>query len=95
MTRIMFLALLELGTLCPTMQFVVLHRGYVRFYGHVPLIEDWAECSAVRTQPLAHHHRAKNKDADAKANGVTSSCVISLKDKRALGGPSEGWGVQS
>ncbi len=44
----MFSALLEVGTLCPAMQFVVLHRGYFGYCGHVPFIEDWAELSAVR-----------------------------------------------
>ena len=39
----------ELGKLCPTLQFVALHRGHFSFYGHVPLIEDWTQCSAVRT----------------------------------------------
>lgn len=49
----------EFGTLGPMLQFVV-HRGYCRFNGCVPLRE-WAQCSAVRTQPLAHHRTAWQK----------------------------------
>lgn len=89
----------EFGTLCPMLQFVV-HRGYCRFNGCVPLRE-WAQSSAVRTQPLAHHRTAWQKRCWCQA--VTSSCVILLKDEqrnfpllpggegRSAGGEEEIW----
>lgn len=86
-----FLPCSEFGMLRPTWQFVVRRRGRLSFHGRVPLTEDWAGRCAGRTSPLAHHHSPWNKDVDAKAHGVTSSCVISLKYKWALRGLVGGW----
>lgn len=52
-----------------------------------PVFEQWTENSAAGAAlPLARHHTAWNRQCGAKENGVTSSCIISLKDKKASPG---------